>query len=322
VSARRWRIGALFVGLFVIGGIIGWLIRDPASHGDQAAESTHARHQSSLDRRIEKAESEVDSAQRGGDEKGGAASLDTEPRSTRAAAAAPAPASAAEQPLAGVTVVVDPGHNGGNATHPEEINRQVVSAADGTTKPCNTTGTETSDGKLTEAEFNFEVAVVVRADLRRLGARVVMTRENNSGVGPCVDERAEIANKAGASVAISIHADGNETEGAHGFDVIHASPEQMIEPGLAEPSLFLARDLRDALVGSGFPTATYVGHNGLDERSDLGGLNLARVPAVLVELGNMRSAEEAEEMESPEYRALLAQALVAGTQRFLEEAQG
>src|SRR4051812_13395343 len=35
---------------------------------------------------------------------------------------APAPAA---RPLAGRTVVIDPGHNGANGSHPGEINRQV-----------------------------------------------------------------------------------------------------------------------------------------------------------------------------------------------------
>jgi N-acetylmuramoyl-L-alanine amidase len=308
------------MGLFVVGGVIGWFIRGTSNDGEQASQTTPARHGSELDSQIEKLESEVDSARHGSGSTQSSTSPQTRtsPRSTSSQASL----TGTERPLAGVTVVVDPGHNGGNATHPEEIDRQVVSAADGTTKPCNTTGTETNDGNLTEAEFNFEVAVDVRADLRHLGAKVVMTRENNDGVGPCVDERAEIANKAGASAAISIHADGNETEGAHGFDVIHAGPEQMVEPSLAEPSLYLAQHVRDALVAAGVPPANYVGHDGLDARSDLGGLNLARVPAVLVELGNMRSAEEAEKLEDPTYRARLARALVAGTTHFLEEAQG
>ncbi|NUT42638.1 MAG: N-acetylmuramoyl-L-alanine amidase, partial [Thermoactinospora sp.] len=42
-----------------------------------------------------------------------------------------------QRALAGKTVVIDPGHNGGNASHPEEINRPVDIITG--TKPCNTT---------------------------------------------------------------------------------------------------------------------------------------------------------------------------------------
>jgi N-acetylmuramoyl-L-alanine amidase len=220
-------------------------------------------------------------------------------------------------PLEGVTISVDPGHNGGNFSNPEAINRLVPAGANGTTKPCNTTGTETDDGSLTEAQFNWDVAEDLVPRLERLGARVVLTRHSNDGVGPCVDERAEIANHAGAAVALSIHADGNLAEGAHGFDVIHPSTAEMVAPVVAGPSLKLAEAERDALFAAGVPPANYVGNDGLDERSDLAGLNLARVPAVLVELGNMREPEEAAQLEDPAYRHGLAKALAAGIVSFL-----
>jgi N-acetylmuramoyl-L-alanine amidase len=220
-------------------------------------------------------------------------------------------------PLAGVTISVDPGHNGGNFTHPEEIDRPVPAGANGTTKPCNTTGTETNDGGLTEAQFNWDVAEDLVPRLEGLGARVVLTRHSNDGVGPCVDERAEIANRAGAAVALSIHADGNLAPGAHGFDVIHASTAEMVAPGEAGPSLQLAEAERNALVAAGVPPANYVGDEGLDERSDLAGLNLAKVPAVLVELGNMREEEEAAKLADPAYRHRLADALAVGIVSFL-----
>ncbi len=189
--------------------------------------------------------------------------------------------------------------------------------ASGATKACNTTGTETDDGALTEAQFNWDVAEALVPRLEDLGATVVLTRHSNDGVGPCVDKRAEIANRAHAAVALSIHADGNEAEGAHGFDVIHATPEEMVAPDMAAPSLTLAEDVRDALVGAGVPPANYVGSNGLDARSDLAGLNLARVPAVLVELGNMRDAEEASKLEDSSYRRRLANALATGIVAFV-----
>ena len=226
---------------------------------------------------------------------------------------APRPA----RPLEGVTISVDPGHNGGNASDPEAINRLVPAGASGTEKPCNTTGTETDDGSLTEAQFNWDVAQDLVPRLERLGATVVLTRDSNDGVGPCVNERAGIANRAHAAVALSIHADGNLAEGAHGFDVIHPSAAESVAPREVGASLELAEAERDALVEAGVPPANYVGEDGLDERSDLAGLNLAKVPAVLVELGNMREPSEAAKLEDPSYRRRLTDALAAGIVSFL-----
>ena len=75
------------------------------------------------------------------------------------------------------------------------------------TKPCST-GTAT-DGGYTEAQFNFNVATYLQADLEAEGAQVVMTRPDNSGIGPCVTTRAAILNDAHADVAVDIHADAN-----------------------------------------------------------------------------------------------------------------
>src|SRR5579862_2997698 len=57
------------------------------------------------------------------------------------AAAGPA---AAAGPLAGKTIAVDPGHNGGNYLHTAEIDRIVDAGA--LRKACDTTGTATDDG--------------------------------------------------------------------------------------------------------------------------------------------------------------------------------
>jgi N-acetylmuramoyl-L-alanine amidase len=83
---------------------------------------------------------------------------------------------AAALPLAGTTLHLDAGHNGANGTDPAQINRQVPAGAGGYRKVCDTTGAQTSDGRLTEATFNLDVARRLQRRLARLGARIVMTR--------------------------------------------------------------------------------------------------------------------------------------------------
>ena len=55
------------------------------------------------------------------------------------------------------------------------------------------------------------------------GARVVLTRTSDTGWGPCITERAAIANRAHADAAISIHADGGPATG-RGYHVNYSSP--------------------------------------------------------------------------------------------------
>ena len=84
-------------------------------------------------------------------------------------------------PLRGATIALDPGHNGRNWAHLREIDRLVDAGT--LRKPCDTTGTATAGG-YTEAAYNFDVALRLRAILLRAGARVVLTRTTNSGFGP------------------------------------------------------------------------------------------------------------------------------------------
>jgi N-acetylmuramoyl-L-alanine amidase len=79
----------------------------------------------------------------------------------------------------------------------------------------------------------------------------------------------------------------------------------------------LAHTMRDALVQAGFHPSTYLGSDGLYGRDDLAGLNLAQYPAVLVELGNMKNADEAARIESADGQAKYAAAVTQGIVAFL-----
>ena len=233
-------------------------------------------------------------------------------------ASALAAVAAATSPLAGTTVHVDAGHNGANGAHPAQIDRQVAAGTGGYRKACDTTGAQTNDGRLTEARFTLDVARRLRRRLERLGARVVMTRTTNDGVGPCVDERAAIGNHARADVALSIHADGGPP-GGRGFHVIAPLPDRAVRPAIVAPSLRFARQLRARLDAVGVPRANYIaGGDGLVQRNDLGGLNLSRVPKAFVELGNMRNDAEARQLRRSAQRDRYAIALERAIRRVLE----
>jgi N-acetylmuramoyl-L-alanine amidase len=102
-------------------------------------------------------------------------------------------------------VVIDPGHDGGNGRHTAQINRRV-DVGNGR-KACDTTGTQTNAG-YAESAYTFDVSVRLASLLRAAGATLVLTRNNDTGVGPCITERAAIGNRAAADAAISIHGDG------------------------------------------------------------------------------------------------------------------
>jgi N-acetylmuramoyl-L-alanine amidase len=222
-------------------------------------------------------------------------------------------ASPAALPLAGKIVGIDPGHNGGNFTDPGAIAHLIWNGTGW--ESCDTTGT-TTDGGYSEAQFNFNVARYLRADLRRDGARVVMTRTSNDGVGPCVDRRAEIINDAHADVAVDIHADGGPASG-RGFTVLEPVADGADDSVTAASGQFGA-DVRQAmLAGTPMPVSDYTGVNGIMPRDDLAGLNLTTVPKVLIECGNMRNATDAGLLVTARFQQQVASALTAAIVKFL-----
>lgn len=231
----------------------------------------------------------------------------------RPPASQPAYPGSAATALAGRTIGIDPGHNGGNATDPSFINSIIWNGRENET--CDTTGTQT-DGGYTEASFNWNVARYLQADLRRAGARVVMTRHSNGGVGPCVTSRAHIINRAGASVALDIHADGGPAWG-RGFTVLEPVADGPND-GIITASERLGNDVRSALLKyTSMPVSNYDGVNGLISRNDLAGLNLATQPKVLVECGNMRNATDARLLTASWFQRRLARAFEAALVTFL-----
>lgn len=187
--------------------------------------------------------------------------------------------------------------------------------AGGFQKECNTTGT--AGQGLTEAAFTWQLAGSLRDELGRRGADVVLTRPDNDGWGPCVDARGQVAASRHAAALVSIHADGAAPAG-HGFHVISPAPGKAVSAANAAASAAFAADVRDELVAAGFTPSTYVGRSGLIQRSDLGTLNRAEVPAVMIECGNMRNGPDLEAMSSPQSRQRMAAAIASATRRWLD----
>jgi len=226
-----------------------------------------------------------------------------------AASTLASPASAAPANIAGMIVFLDPGHNGANDS---SISRQVPTGRGGT-KNCQESGTSAGDG-YPEHTFTWETTLRIRQALTALGVRTAMSRGNDTSLGPCVDERAAMANSLKPNAIVSIHADGGPPTG-RGFHVLYSSPP--LNQAQAGPSVQFAQTMRDQLRASGLVPSTYIGTDGLNPRSDIAGLNLAQYPSILVELGNMKNPADAGLITSPEGRQKYADAVVRGIAGFL-----
>ncbi len=236
------------------------------------------------------------------------------------AQAAPEPTATADadmsSTLAGKTVFLDPGHQGTN--HSENLARQVDDGRGGT-KDCQTTGM-TSMGGVPEHTIAWNVSQLVKTSLESLGAKVVLSRNDDSGWGGCVDDRAKAANASGAAVAISIHADGAPAEN-HGFHLIVPAlpiPNAKANEVQSVQGLAASKAMRDAYVKNGFSPANYAGvQDGVQTRSDIAGPALTTIPDVFVEMGNGQNPDDAKLLETGDGQLKHAIAITTGLVGYL-----
>ena len=176
-------------------------------------------------------------------------------------------------PLSGIKIVLDPGHGG------------KESGASGPT------------GYL-EKDVNLIISQLLRDELVKRGAKVVMTREDDRDVS--LVERQTIINKQEPAIALSVHhnslPDNGDAEKTKGFGTFWYHPQ----------SHSLAVFLQNYVVKKlGKPSYGVFWNN----------LALTRpsaAPAVLLELGFMSSPDEFEEIVNPQAQKKMANILADG----------
>ena len=198
-------------------------------------------------------------------------------------------------------IVLDPGHGGQD------------------------TGTQNKPLKLDEKGFTLDVANRLKALLVKQGYKVVMTRTNDRFVA--LPERAEIANRAGADLFISIHfnaAPGSPT--VKGSETYVMTPRYHRSTGspLRDPSDRVANpgnlnDPWNAVLGYHMHTQMLGKLGTVDrglKRARFAVLRLVNSPAVLVEAGYLSNEAEARKIGTPAYRAAVAESLAQGVQAY------
>ncbi|MBS5963317.1 N-acetylmuramoyl-L-alanine amidase [Varibaculum cambriense] len=209
--------------------------------------------------------------------------------------------------LAGKTIVIDPGHSNG-----QHLTNKVPDGRGGS-KPCNTSGTATNSG-YPEHTANWKVALILQTELQEKGATVHLTKKDDHADKVRVDRRGQIPNEKHADAFLSIHANGSQSSAPHGFFVMVSNPP--LNSAQGEPSRKLARAVSEGLRGAGLTPSTIFGADPAT-RSDLDTLNFAKVPAVMVELGEMRNPQDAQRLSSPQGQQQYASGLAKGIISFL-----
>ena len=208
--------------------------------------------------------------------------------------ALPWPAHAAS-PLAGKTIVVDPGHGG--------VDTGAI--ANG----------------VQEKDVTLPIGLDVGALLGQLGAHVVYTRTSDVTVGPPDDTeaglaaRAKLANDAHADAFISIHANSLSdptysgvmtfagTAGGY-VDGAHRSPQ------LVAQSKLLAEDVQKAV-----QQKTQATDRGV-KSADYYVLGNTAMPSILIETGFLTNPTEAARLASPDYQQKIAAGIAQGFAAF------
>lgn len=214
---------------------------------------------------------------------------DSAPASTLPPATSQPAGTPASASLAGLTVVVDPGHGG------EDAGVRV--------------------GDRSESALTLTIARRVAAGLTAQGARVVLTREVDIALD--ADARAVRANQSRAHVYLSLHLNRSPRVTASGAEVYTHLPHPDGRPASADALVRWDR-VQDRHVQVSEPLAALVAA-ALATRVPVSPAPLQRVPlrllagldmpAVLVELAYLSNPEQAALADTPEFHAAVAEAL-------------
>ncbi|MGV6992453.1 MULTISPECIES: N-acetylmuramoyl-L-alanine amidase [Gordonia] len=222
--------------------------------------------------------------------------------------------------LAGKTIFLDPGHQASAAGR--SLSAQVSDGRGGK-KDCQTTGATGVNGAK-EHTVNWQITQLVKAGLESQGARVVLSRPDDLGWGGCVDERAAAASRSGAAVAVSLHADSTSrgADGAKkGFHMIVPSlpiPDASVNRVQSGEGRKASTVMRDSFLAAGFPSANYAGvNNGIQTRPDIAAVNLTKVPAVFIEMGNLSNPAEAAALAGRDGQLKYATAITDGILKYV-----
>ena len=166
-------------------------------------------------------------------------------------------------------------------------------------------------GSRLEKDDNLRLSLLVRDILTERGYTVVMTRDGDSDVS--LEERCKIANKARASLFVSIHRNSSTGNGK--------GMEMWVHSTRPTDDLLLAENLLACLESVGFSADRGI-HSGYRDGADLNYYinRNTKMPSCLAEIGFITSAEDNKDFD--EKLEKYAEALAEGIEATLREMNG
>ena len=201
------------------------------------------------------------------------------------------------------TVCLDPGHQ-----RRANYGKEPVGPGSGTLKTKVSSGTYGRWSRKNEYEVVLDISLKLKKELEKVGYKVVMTRTKHD-VNISNAQRAQIANKAGASIFIRLHCDGQDYgTSLHGVRAMTVSSGNRY---VSSANRTKSRTLGSALASR---QAKATGQRVLEllTTNEMTGLNWAKMPSAIIEMGYMSNPSEDRNLASPKYQNKIAQGLAAG----------
>ena len=223
----------------------------------------------------------------------------------------PAPPTEASFPSSGsngLTVVIDPGHQG---SWVDMSAQEPMAPGSSETKAKATTGTQGSYSGVPEYEVNLQVSLALEQELSARGYKVVMTRTDND-TAISNKERAELATREAADITVRIHANSDGSSQAAGaLTMAPTSSNSYLDPVLIENSNMLASCILEH-----YCSATGLQNRGVISADTMTGTNWSTIPVAILEMGFMSNQGDDLYITDTANHALMAQSIADGIDEY------